>query len=177
MKDSSHRTAALVGSRNSDPVALELLERDLQCANGRSIPARWALHVVKACLAEDDLKTLADWAKVAGLSYTSLRESCYLLHIRPHDARDFARVLRAVLRSSSDGWDPARFLDIADRRTMSALLARSGLRKPEAGRSLLDQFLEGQSFVDPANAGVLRLVALLRDAMGSESRRDADGPP
>jgi hypothetical protein len=112
------------------------------------------------------LRTLADWAKLAGVSYTSLREICYLLHIRPHDARDFARVLRAVLRSSSDGWDPARFLDIADRRTMSALLEKSGLRNPEASRSLLDQFLENQSFIDPANAGVLRLMALLKGAMG-----------
>jgi hypothetical protein len=174
-KGSPHNAAAMVASSNGDPVVLELLERDLATANRRSIPARWALHVIKACLAEDDLKTLADWAKEAGVSYTSLRETCYLLNIRPHDARDFARVLRAVLRSSSNGWDPARFLDIADRRTMSALLGKSGLGDPNGSQSLIDQFFEGQSFIDHANAGVLQLAALLKGAVEFESRTNAAG--
>ena len=172
---SLHNAAAMVASSNAGPELLELVERDLAMANRRSIPARWTLHVIKACLAEDDLKTLADWAKAAGVSYTSLRESCYLLNIRPHDARDFARVLRAVLRSSSKGWDPARFLDIADRRTMSALLGKSGLGDPDGSQSLLDQFFDAQAFIDHTNPGVLRLAALLKGAVAFESRTNPGG--
>ena len=41
-----------------------------------SIAERWAMHVLKACESDLDLKTLKLWAECAGVSYSSLRESC-----------------------------------------------------------------------------------------------------
>ena len=47
----------------------------------RSAAERWAGHVLKACDSNGDLKTVGDWASCAGVSATSLCESCHLLGI------------------------------------------------------------------------------------------------
>ena len=49
----------------------------------RTAAERWAAYVVRACESEGDLKTLAEWARFAGVSYSSLRESCRMLGIPP----------------------------------------------------------------------------------------------
>ena len=141
---------------------MERLRRELAKGQRGSATARWAAYVLQACLAEDDLKTLSAWAKLLGVSYTSLRESCYMLGIHPHEARDFARVLRSLIRSSSTEWEPARFLDIADRRTAIALLEKAGLNQPAAGRSPLQQFFETQSFIQQTNLGVLCVMEIVK---------------
>ena len=88
---------------------------------------RWALHVLKGCRSSGDVKTLTQWALSAGVSYTSLRESCRLVGIRPHDARDFTRVLRAVINSQGQQCDPEVLLDVSDSRTLATLFERAGL--------------------------------------------------
>jgi hypothetical protein len=92
-----------------------------------STAERWAHYVFRACAAAGDLKTLDAWAACVGVSYTSLRETCSLLGIRPHDARDLTRMLRAVMRSTLDDCPPSALLDVSDSRTLRMLLERSGV--------------------------------------------------
>jgi ActR/RegA family two-component response regulator len=127
-----------------------------------SIADRWARHVLKACESERDLKTLQLWATYAGVSYTSLRESCGLVGIQPHDARDLTRVLRAVIQADRHRCSPDMFLDVSDRRTIEALFERAGLdassrRSPVS----VERFLAAQHFVVGHNAALRVLRRLL----------------
>jgi FixJ family two-component response regulator len=126
-----------------------------------SVAERWARLVVKACNADGDPKTLHEWAHVAGLSYTSLRELCRILGIRAHDARDLARMLRAVKKARLLHCQPQVFLDVSDKRTVSLLFARSGLDPATPERDLsVDDFLDRQRFVD-AGQPALQILRLL----------------
>jgi len=125
---------------------------------------RWAMHVVKGCRSAGDIRTLQQWAVCAGVSYTSLRESCRLVGIRPHDARDFTRVLRAVSKSHGLHCDPEVLLDVSDSRTLAILLGRAGLPpRPRAGPVAVEQFLSGQRFVPHEHAG----LAFLRQRLAT----------
>lgn len=118
---------------------------------------RWAGHVLAATDAEADPRTLADWSRAVGVSRSVLVESCARLGIVPRDARDLARVLRLV-RRRDEPWDPETALDVADRRTLRALLDRAGLTgdalqvKPSTR-----QFLSRQRFVAQTNPGLAAL--------------------
>ncbi len=123
---------------------------------------RWAMHVLKGCESLGDLKTLRQWALSVGVSYTSLRESCRLVGIRPHDARDFTRVLRAVMHSRGQRCAPEVLLDVSDSRTLTTLLERAGLDvRHRSGSMSVEQFLSGQRFVEAKNAGLGFLNRLL----------------
>jgi ActR/RegA family two-component response regulator len=129
-----------------------------------SVAERWAMFVLRGCESERDLKTLRLWATCAGVSYTSLRESCGLVGIRPHDARDLTRVLRAVIQSCRHHCSPDVLLDVCDRRTIETLFERAGL--DAASRSAyvsVEQFFERQHFVVGQNAG-LRVLRHLLDS-------------
>ena len=126
-----------------------------------SVAERWARLVLKGCESPGDLRTLEDWATFAGVSYSSLRESCHLIGIQPHDARDLARVVRAVVRARRIGCSPEVLLDVSDSRTLSKLLARAGLGGDVRARGMTAaQLLDAQRFVPAHNAG-LRVLALL----------------
>jgi DNA-binding response OmpR family regulator len=125
-----------------------------------SAAERWAMHVLKACESTRDLKTLEDWATFAGVSYSSLRESCHLLGIPPHDARDLTRVLRAVLQSRRHHCNPEVLLDVSDGRTLEKLLRRAGFSAGMSAGVTAEQFLRDQRFVAPQNAG-LRILGVL----------------
>src|SRR5690606_27782195 len=109
-------------SRETSPVA--------EADHPASAADRWARFVLKVCESEGDLKTLKQWADFANVSYSSLRESCWLVGVRPRDARDFARVLRAVVKACERGCDPGVLLDVSDRRTLHLLLEKSGIAAP-----------------------------------------------
>ena len=118
--------------------------------------------VCKACESDGDPKTLEDWADCAGVSYSSLRESCRLLDIRPHAARDLVRVLRAVIRSHDHGCPPSVLLDVSDIRTLDSLLTRAGIRsEAQAGPVAVERLLDAQRLVDKENEGVRILRQLL----------------
>jgi ActR/RegA family two-component response regulator len=128
----------------------------------RSAAERWAMLVCKACESEGDPKTLEDWADCAGVSYSSLRESCRLLDIRPHAARDLVRVLRAVIRSHHHGCPPSVLLDVSDIRTLDSLLTRAGIRsEAQIGPVAVERLLDAQRLVDNENEGVRILRRLL----------------
>lgn len=128
----------------------------------RSAAGRWATFVLRACDSEGDLKTLDDWARFVGVSYSSLCESCRLVGVRPHDARDLTRVLRAIVRSGSRHRRPTALLDIRDRRTLKNLLERAGFdwgfqRRPPSAA----EFLRRQTFVAVDNEGLIALCELV----------------
>ena len=128
----------------------------------QTVAQRWARHVLAATHAASDPRTLADWARVAGVSRSALIEVCARLDINPRDARDLARVLRLVRRTDVP-WDPEASLDVADRRTLRNLLLRAGLaRRPQSARPLPGQYLARQRFVPQTNAG----LAMLRLMVG-----------
>jgi ActR/RegA family two-component response regulator len=128
----------------------------------RSSAERWASHVLRACEADGDLRTLGAWASFVGLSYSSLCESCRLLDIQPLVARDFTRVLRAVCRARLTGCFIEELLDVSDRRTLRILLTRAGLTSSDARRMIsIEQFFASQRFVASKNAGLGVLRALL----------------
>lgn len=123
--------------------------------------AHFVSLVLRALDSDRDLKTLGVWAKHVGLSDTMLRLACYRAQLKqPHNARDFARVLLAVVRARKHGCDLALLLDIADTRTLGPLLAWAGLTGRTTGISV-QEFLERQQFI-PADHEVLRL---LREAL------------
>jgi hypothetical protein len=118
--------------------------------------------VLKGCGAEGDLRTLGAWASFTGLSYSSLCESCRLVGVQPLDARDLTRVLRAVLQAQFYDCRIADLLDIYDRRTLKALMARAGLDPADYGNDIsIEQFLGSQRFVPSGSAGLAALRALL----------------
>jgi hypothetical protein len=126
-----------------------------------SLVERWAMLVLRTMHAERDPKTIGDWARSVGISRSALCESCRLVHIPPHDAKDFARMLRAVFRSG-ERWQPETVLDFADGRTLNKLLTRSGW-SPEARlrTPTLEQFLERQQWIPQNASGIETLRRLM----------------
>jgi FixJ family two-component response regulator len=123
---------------------------------------RWAHLIVCVCHADRDPKTLQAWAHLAGLSYTSLRELCRILGIRAHDARDLARMLRALMLARRQHCPPAMYLDVRDLRTLRLLFGRAGIDPLTVAidRSL-DEFLDRQTFVDARHPALVALRASL----------------
>ena len=127
-----------------------------------SVAERWALYVLKGCDSTKDLKTIEDWAVFIGVSYSSLRESCHLLGIQAHDARDLMRILRVVLKSRTHRCSPEVMLDVSDGRTLEKLMRRAGLDRT-ANNLTPEQFLHRQHFVAQENAALRILNLLLSD--------------
>ena len=128
----------------------------------RSAAERWAMLVLKTCESDGDLRTLDVWAAFVGVSYSSLCECCRMVNVSPHDARDFARVLNAVIKGAARGCHPSVLLDVSDRRTLRTLLDKGGFRQSEPVS--VDQFMRHQRFVAGDNEGlnVLRLLLAAR---------------
>ena len=133
-----------------------------------SAAERWALHVLKACDSTRDLKTIEDWAAFTGVSYTSLRESCHLLGISPHEARDLMRLLRAVLKARHYRCSPEVLLDVSDGRTLEKLWQRAGFSGDTEERLTPRRFLRDQHFVSRENAGMRVLMLLLARRVPSD---------
>lgn len=122
---------------------------------------RWAGYISRATEAPHDPRTLEEWGRAAGVSRSVLIESCARLDVSPRDARDLARVLRLV-RRVEDQWEPELALDIADRRTLRALLDRAGLENAAGKRRpTLEEFLVRQRFVPQTSPGLDALRSLL----------------
>jgi len=126
----------------------------------RSATERWVSYVLKACEAGSDLKTLESWAHQAEVSYTTLCATCRIMGIRPLDARDFMRVLRALKRASAHRCPPEVFLDVSDTRTVLTLSLRAGVDlESDVSSSSIEDFVTRQQFVAAGNQG----LHLLRD--------------
>ncbi len=122
---------------------------------------RWAGYIIRASDAPVDPRTLDDWSRAIGVSRSVLIESCARLGVAPRDARNLARVLRLV-RRVGEPWDPDMALDVADRRTLRALLLRAGLTGVAlTSRPSPEQFLLRQRFVPQTSPGLGALRHLL----------------
>lgn len=128
-----------------------------QIAQPTSTAERWADFVLRGCKSEKDLKTLGMWAHQVAVSYTTLCEVCRLIGVQPRHARDFTRVLRAVMRPSFDFRQLASFLDISDRRTLEPLLQTAGFDTLVSQPVSAMSFLDNQQFINSENAG-LRVI-------------------
>lgn len=128
------------------------------------------MFAVQSLEAPGDLKTLQHWARYVGVSYTSLCETCRLLDIRPHAARDFCRVLRAVIESQRHGCPPEVLLNVSDRRTIATMFDRAGITRDRA-RPDVNQFLRCQRFIPPDNEALIVLRGLIarRHTSGGDS--------
>ena len=127
----------------------------------QTVGDRWATYVWRACCASTgDLKTLARWAKCVGVSYSSLCETCRLLDIPPHDARDFMRVLCAIVLAARTGCRADVLLDVSDRRTLHRIFERGGVNLGRQAPSAVE-FLSQQRFIPLPNPGVVALGTLI----------------
>jgi FixJ family two-component response regulator len=136
-------------------------ETAVQPARG-SVTARFANLIIRGCGSPTDLKTLAQWARAVGVSYSALAELCRLVGVRPQHARDFVRILRAILHAPRQRCPLEMMLDVSDRRTLTHLLERAHLRRgtPWTEISVAD-FLRGQKFIEADNAVLTILDDLL----------------
>ena len=127
-----------------------------------SVARRFATVALQACDSPEDLKTLRDWARHVGVSYSSLAELCRLVGVRPRKARDFVRILRAIITAGHHGCNFALLLDVADRRTLTSLLESAGLngRAPDVPITV-PMFLESQRMIPSDNPSLQLLRALL----------------
>ena len=124
--------------------------------------ARWAQAVVKVIDAPNDPRTFAGWSRIANASPGTLKNWCRTAGLPGKRSLDFARMLRAVVRASSDGWRPQDSLNAVDTRTLKRLLALGavGQDTKTLPRSI-DDFLVTQSFITDSHA-LLELRRALR---------------
>lgn len=145
------RILPLVRRSDGEPAHTGLDVGPVPVARPGSSAERWAAHVVRACQSKRDLKTIGEWAKVVGVSYSSLCESCRLLEVPPHQARDFARLLRAVVRAAQGDGAIVPLLYVSDGRTLEKLLERAGFVAEPNTRISVRAFLERQRFAPQEN--------------------------
>ncbi|HTN81931.1 MAG TPA: response regulator [Acidimicrobiales bacterium] len=121
---------------------------------------RLASLVLRACDGDADLRTLSVWARRIGTSAGALRRLCRLAGAEPHDVRDLARMLNAVVRAHLHDATIEAMLDVGDERTLERLMTTSGLRTgdPPPG---IPAFLRLQRFVSTSNHMVRVLLGLV----------------
>lgn len=126
-----------------------------------TVSARLAEFILRGAEVGGDVRTVSGWARAVGASSSSLRQCCRLAGVKPKDARDFTRVLGALQRADkSDRLSVV--LDVADPRTLSALLSRAGIADQQAQQAAaVETFLEQQSFIPSHCPAVGRIRSLL----------------
>jgi len=129
----------------------------------RSAAERWAHLVIRACDADQDIRTISHWAAAVGTSESTVIAACRVLKIAPRRARDFLRLLRALRISAGSIDQLEAALSVADPRTYSNLLTHAGV-VGTSGPSVvsLDEYLRFQHFIPSAHCGLLALQATLR---------------
>lgn len=128
----------------------------------QSAAERWAWLVLRGCDATHDFKTIREWASFVGISYSSLTECCRLVGIKPHEARDFVRILRALFHRSGRAKNLQVVLKVADHRTLRFLLQHAGLDDQTKALSL-QEFLGRQQFVSQTNEALEAILRMIAD--------------
>lgn len=148
-------------ARRNPPASSRSLETVLSIPTavrlgGGSVAERWGVYIIMTMRASTDPKTIGIWARLIGVSRSSLCECCRLIHVSPHDARDFGRLMR-VIHCSGSKWEPEAFLDLADARTLNKLLLRAGLKTGVIEKPTIFEFLDRQQWIPRTNPGLVRL--------------------
>lgn len=105
--------------------------------------------ILAAMGSQSDPRTVEMWSRCAARSPGTIREWCRAAGVRPKDALDFARLLRALTLARAVGLRIEDTLDVIDCRTLASLLRRGGL---QSGAPVpdLDVFLEQQQLITRA---------------------------
>lgn len=113
---------------------------------------RWAALVVTLRSAPSDVRTISEWARLVGVSPTTLRDWCRLANASAARSLALGRVLRAVHVSHGRPWRPAQLLHASDPRTLARLLRRSGLPDRSESPVTVRDLLTAQSLVTDLDA-------------------------
>ena len=143
-----------------------------QLRQWRTAAERCAWLILRGCDAGDDPHTVPEWATVAAISFGTLRRACEAVHIHPHDARDFMRVLRVLVRTEGRMEPLEAYLNVSEPRTLSAIADRAGVSKGDRRRVFsLDEFLRVQRFIAPNHPVLAAIRALVGDLSRGEAGR------
>jgi hypothetical protein len=161
-----------------DEATAAITSSDSTC-HGANAASRWSSLVVRTIDCPADPRNLETWGRSLGASVATLRSRCVALGTSAKSSLDFARVLRAVVRSIGSRWEPSIELDVYDPRTLRRLIERGGLGAmgDGCGSPSLRRFLEGQQLIRHELA--LHYVERELAARGFElerERRDTRGP-
>jgi DNA-binding response OmpR family regulator len=122
---------------------------------------RWAALMVALLSAPRDVRTNNEWARLVGVSVTTLRDWCRMARTSAARSLALGRLLRAVYVSRGQHWQPAERLNVRDPRTLGRMLEKGGL-PVDAPRVTIRDLLSAQSFVEDLDA-LLALRAALVD--------------
>jgi len=162
--------ATLPPSRERPGLAMDWTD-ELQVGCGVSAFHRLADLAVRAISARAAPRTAALWGRAVGVGVSTLRETCHLASVMPHDGRDFARLLRAVQRSEWHGRPISHYLIVGDRRTLRKLMKRGGVADGLTGGDPLEFFLRHQAFLPEDHPTLSVVHRRLRLANGPEATR------
>jgi len=113
-----------------------------------SVVEELACLIWLACESSDDVKTIRDWADPLKIGYSTLRGLCDRAGMNAESAKNFARILRALVKSNGRVADVRFHLRYGDDRTVHPLLERAGLSAPRTPeRVTLEQYLVLQQFI------------------------------
>ncbi len=108
--------------------------------------SRWVRAVEAVIDLPHDPKTVLHWCESIGVGNTQLRVSCRAVGVTAKDSLDFARILRALVHRTRNGWSLHELLDVGDPRTLQRLVTKVGLNTSTVDISPAD-FLETQRIV------------------------------
>lgn len=124
-------------------------------AEPRTAGDRWSNFVSRLVISEHDLKTNDDCADYLGVCGWVFSASCRRVNVTASDTRNFARMIRAILRSGPI-WIPDLILDIDDARTLRKFEERSGVKRGrKTATPTLAEFFERQQWIPHDNPVLL----------------------
>lgn len=123
---------------------------------------RVAACIMAAATCPRDPKTTDEWARYVGASAGAVRGYCRLARLQARDARDVARVLRALFQSG-DRWLPETKLECAELRTLKNMMEHAGLAGRTGGATpTIEEFLDRQRWIPQDHPVLVALRGLLR---------------
>lgn len=137
----------------------------------RSAAERWARFVLLACDVEDDLPTTGEWASAVGAGHSTLREACRIVGVPGHDARDFTRVLRILVRKNGRFDELEGNLKFGDGRTLEILMERAGLAGRASCHVSVEEFLAAQRYISFVSTAMRAFRALIAELQAGESSK------
>ena len=137
--------------------------------------ADWVSMVVRVLESPLDVKTIPDWARLAGKSATSLKLRCRLAGLSAKESLDFSRLLRAFLLCEEDRREVLEFVDIRDPRTFHRVLSRFGLH-PNVGPLSVAAFMAAAARVVPRDCLVPLSARIATGGRRDKGRSDRLSP-
>ena len=160
----SYAAKPLVGDELLDVVDEALRLSAITCAGDAARTSysarRWVELVVRGVYLTDDPKTVRLWCRAVGVARGTLQKRCDAVGVTPKNSLDFVRLLRVMIQHTGQPWDLQSWLDIADDRTVGALLQRAGLGTDRPLVPDLERFLSHQQLIHSSD-----LIARLRSRL------------